>query len=255
MSPLASALVAGLAAALAWRARALRPSGAAAAALVGALVLIGAGWSGGAVLMAFFLPGSALARLWPPPPIGLDPKDERRDGWQVLANGGAPALLLVVGGQAGVLAFAAGLAAAAADTWATVAGGHSRSPPRHLLHGTRVPPGTSGGVTLRGTVGAAVGAAVVAGSAAPLVGAQGALVALAIGMGGMLLDSALGAAVQGRFRCDQCNTDSERAVHRCGAPTRPVGGVSWLTNDGVNALATSAAAGAGWVAWRWCCLP
>ncbi len=256
MSPLQAALVSGAVAVLAWRARALRPSGAAAAAAVGTVVLVATGWLGGAVLAAFFLPSSAISRLWRPPANSLDPKDDRRDLWQVLANGGVPTLAAALGGPgSGLLAFAAGLAAAAADTWATAIGAHSTAPPRHILRGHAVPPGTSGGVTLLGSAGAAVGAALVALAAVPLLGWRGAWVAFGIGIGGMLLDSALGAGLQGRFRCARCNTDSEWRVHRCGRTTLLQGGAPWLTNDGVNALATTAATAVGWAAWGWCCSP
>jgi uncharacterized membrane protein len=103
-------------------------------------------------------------------------------------------------------------------------------------------------VTVLGTLGAAVGAAVVATAAVPLVGVVGAAVAFGIGIAGMLLDSGLGAGVQGRFHCDDCNRESEWKVHRCGEATRPVGGISLLSNDGVNALASLAATAAGWAA-------
>jgi uncharacterized membrane protein len=66
----------------------------------------------------------------------------------------------------------------------------------------------------------------------------------------MLLDAALGAGVQGRFRCETCQQASERTVHRCGRPTRFLGGWAWMSNDGVNALATLAATAAGWAAGR-----
>jgi uncharacterized membrane protein len=71
-----------------------------------------------------------------------------------------------------------------------------------------------------------------------------------IGTGGMVLDSILGAALQGRFHCPVCRVDSERRTHRCGTPTVRTGGISWLTNDGVNAVTTAAGAIAGLVAWR-----
>ena len=234
--------------ALAWRAGALRLSGALAAAGVGTLTLMGAGWMGGVVLMTFFLPSAAISRLWPGQASATDPKGDRRDAWQVLANGGIPALAVAFGGPALQLAFAAGLAAAAADTWATAVGAHSPTPPRHILRGQVVLAGTSGGVTVFGTVGAAVGAALVAASAVPLIGLRGAAVALGIGMTGMLLDSALGAGVQGRFHCDRCDRQSEWAVHRCGHPTRFEGGYRLVTNDGVNALASLVATALGWAA-------
>ncbi len=251
-----AAIVSGAVSALAWRAGALRPSGGVAACAVGAAVLAAAGWPGGLILLAFFLPSSAVSRLWPAPTSSLDAKDDRRDGWQVLANGGVPAAAaLLVGPGAAPWVLAAGLSAAAADTWATAVGAHSRTPPRHLLRGVGVPPGTSGAVSLLGSAGAGAGSALVSLAAAPFLGWQGAVLVWGIGIGGMLLDSVLGAAVQGRFCCESCGVDSERRQHRCGRPTHHLGGVSWLTNDGVNALATAAATAAGWAAWAWRCSP
>lgn len=245
-------IVSAVVSAFAWRAGALRPSGGVAAGAVGTAVLAATGWPGGLILLAFFLPSSAVSRLWPAPPSAFEAKGDRRDGWQVLANGGVPAAAAVLTGPGPALwVIAAGLAAAAADTWATAVGGHSRTPPRHVLRGVVVPPGTSGGVSLLGSAGAAAGAALVALAAAPFLGSRGAAMVWMIGIAGMLFDSVLGAAVQGRFRCESCGADSERARHRCGQPTHHVGGVSWLTNDGVNALATTAATAAGWAAWAW----
>jgi uncharacterized membrane protein len=75
-----------------------------------------------------------------------------------------------------------------------------------------------------------------------------------IGFCGMLLDSWLGAAAQGRFHCPACDAPSEWRRHRCGIQTLHVGGIRGLTNDAVNGLATTAGAVAGWLAWR-CCAP
>ena len=249
---LQAALVAAAVTAAAWRAGALNRSGALAAAAVGSAILAAGGWPAGVVLLAFFLPSSAISRLWPGPTSPLDPKGDRRDARQVLANGGAPALVLALGGPAALLAFAAGLSAAAADTWATAVGAHSAIHPRHILTGRVVPPGTSGGVTALGTAGAGLGAGLVAAAAVPLVGWLGALAVVGIGMAGMVLDAVLGAGVQGKFRCDVCDQESEWKVHRCGRPTRFLGGWAWMSNDGVNAIATIAATAAGWAAWhRW----
>ncbi|HEY5939718.1 MAG TPA: DUF92 domain-containing protein, partial [Gemmatimonadales bacterium] len=77
----------------AWRARTLTPAGALAAWTVGVLVLRGTGWQGGAVLAAFFISSNLVSRVGPrSTPAGLDPKPDRRDPWQVYANGGAAAL-------------------------------------------------------------------------------------------------------------------------------------------------------------------
>ena len=168
----------------------------------------------------------------------------------MLANGGLPAfgaLLATVLGHAGLWPLATGLAAAAADTWATALGATSPTPPRHLLTRARLAPGTSGGVTWRGTLGGALGAASIGLIAAGATrGAVLPLAALVIGTSGMLLDSLLGATIQGRFHCPTCGTETERRHHRCGTRSVASGGVPWISNDVVNALATGAATAAGW---------
>ncbi len=255
--PLVLALILSLVVScLGWAARALAPGGAAVASAIGTLVLWQTGWPGAAALGAFFAGSTLVSRLAPDPASRRgEAKGSRRDGWQVLANGGAAALgalIEAVSPGAGIWLVAGSLAGAAADTWATSWGGWSRQPPRDVLSGAVVSPGTSGGVTLMGTAGSVAGAATVAG-AAVAAGAPGplGLVALVIGVAAMGLDSVLGAGAQGRFHCDRCALPTERRVHRCGTPARHVGGWSWLSNDGVNALATSIAALAGWLGWRW----
>lgn len=255
--PAVSALVAVLLSAGGWAAKALTAGGAAAATLVGFAILNGAGLPGAAVLGAFFILSSAVGR------IGLagnrapgDAKGEQRDAWQVLANGGCAALgavLARVNPGLALWVITGSLAAAGADTWATAIGARSRTPPRRLLFGHRVDPGSNGGMTVIGTVGAIVGAGLV--SIAGAVTASVPPLALwgtTIGVAGMTLDSLLGATLQGRFHCPACGVASEWNVHRCGNRTTHTGGMSWLTNDGVNALTTAAGALAGWLAWHCC---
>jgi uncharacterized protein (TIGR00297 family) len=250
---LASALVSATGAA----ARALDGAGALAAWIVGTAILTGAGWTGGAVLLVFFALSSAVSRLAPRLAMQLDPKGDRRDAWQVLANGGAAALgaLVLAGSPAALWVVTGALAVAAADTWATAIGAGSAAPPRLLMVGRTVPAGTSGGMTPRGTLGALAGAGVTAAAALPAAGLQLLAVGTTIGVIGMLLDSWLGATVQGRFHCPACDRSSEWPRHQCGARTLHRGGLPWLTNDWVNAFATAFGAWAGWLAWRWspCC--
>jgi uncharacterized protein (TIGR00297 family) len=241
----ATALALGIAL-LAWTARSLTLSGAGAAALVGSVILTHCGWAGASVLGAFFLPSTAVGRL------GRG-RGEIRTATQVLANGG-PAFLGSLGEPLapglGLWIVTASLAAAAADTWATALGTRSRREPVRFGTARRVPPGTSGGVSLLGTFGALFGAGIVAGTGA-LVLRQPDLfwTATGIGFGGMFLDSALGAWVQGRYRCPRCDASTEHRKHECGTPTVRETGWKWLDNNGVNLLTTLAAAGAGAAAW------
>jgi uncharacterized protein (TIGR00297 family) len=223
---------------------------------VGAIVLYGTGWEGGGVLAAFFVSSSLVSR-GAPRPAGLDPKSDRRDHRQVLANGGIAAAVAALGlrnPQLGIWLLTSALAAAAADTWATALGARSPVPPRLILGGGVVPPGTNGGITLLGSAGGAVGALLVAVTGALAAGVPALLpVAALVGFGGMLLDSAIGAAAQGRFRCVHCGELSEWRMHRCGRPTVHLGGLTWLDNDAVNLAAGLGAAIAGWAAWAWLC--
>jgi uncharacterized protein (TIGR00297 family) len=206
---------------------------------------VAAGWAWGALLIAFFVASSALSRFRAAQKeartIAVVAKGGERDAAQVLANGG-PFALAALGAllHPSPLWWAAGagaLAAATADTWATEIGTLVGHPPRSILTGRVVPAGTSGGVTLVGTLASLAGAAFLA----LLVAAVGwggttALATVAGGFGGALADSLLGATVQARRWCDRCDRGTERDVHDCGFPTRAAGGVPWLGNDAVNAL-------------------
>ena len=221
---------------------------------MGALVLHGTGWNGGAVLAAFFISSNLVSRVGPQRAlVQLDPKSDRRDIWQVFANGGAAAAGAVAApGELGLWLVTATLAAAAADTWATSLGTRSGMAPRLLGFGRSVPPGTSGGMTLLGSAGAAIGALIVSGTGALVSGTLAIFPAgISIGFAGMVVDSVLGAVLQGRFHCQTCDEASEWRVHRCGRPTVLRGGLRWLDNDMVNFLATAFAAGAALLSWRW----
>jgi uncharacterized protein (TIGR00297 family) len=247
----AGLFVALLIALVAHRARSLSRSGAMAAVAVGMLA-VAAGWTWGALLVAFFIASTLLSR-WGATrkearTAGIVAKGGTRDAAQVFANGGifaaaATLSLLVRPEWIGWPALGAGaLAAATSDTWATEIGTLVGGIPRSLLTGRRVPPGTSGGVTTAGTLGAMAGAAFIA-ACVMLLGwsHRVAIASLIGGIIGSTLDSVLGGTVQTRRWCDRCNLGTERTVHDCGATTRRAGGVRWLDNDVVNFL--SAAAG------------
>jgi uncharacterized membrane protein len=195
-----------------------------------------------------------ISGVFPARPSPLDPKGERRDAWQVYANGGPAALaaLTSIDMSMKLWLVTASLAAAAADTWATTVGAHSRGPTRLLGSSITVPPGTSGGVTPAGCIGAACGAMLVSAAGALAVGRPSLFAAgTLIGFFGMVLDSYAGSRWQGRFHCLHCDQPSERRVHRCGHLTERRAGVSWLSNDGVNLLGSALALAAGWASWAW----
>lgn len=255
MSLAAAATLAILLAAAGWRVEWLTRTGAVAAALVGVPVFWRLGPGGGALLAVFFVSGSALTHL-------ASRRSRRatgepgpaRDAWQVFANGGcaaAGALLVPLAPQAGWAVFTGALAAAQADTWATEVGAFARRPPRLIVSGRSVAPGTSGGVTVLGTAGGLAGGAMLS-LMALFLGVPGeiALGALIGGTLGMVVDSVLGATLQGAFYCDACDGYSERRSHGCGSATRRTRGLPWLDNDGVNLAATCFGAGVAAISLR-----
>ena len=233
-------------AAIAMKAGALRLSGALVAVLIGTLAFA-AGWTWVAVLLAFFVVTSALSA------IGAEDKRARtesviqkaggRDAWQVLANGGAFAaaayLHLKTGDTHWMIAGFGAMAAATSDSWSTEIGTLNRSVPRLITTGRPVPAGTSGGMTLIGSL-AGIGGAVFI-SLVSLLADWGWALSTCIfigGVSGSVADSLLGATVQTRRRCMECGGFTERLVHNCGGSTRVVRGIRWINNDGVNAAAT-----------------
>jgi uncharacterized protein (TIGR00297 family) len=273
MTPVLLKLLLGLGLALiiayaAWRAHSLSRQGAAAAAALGTVIfgLGGLGWA--ILLLTFFISSSVLSHLFRKRKRALDEKfskGSRRDAGQVAANGGIAggfvllSVLLPGTGQWAWPAFAAALAAANADTWATELGVLSRSTPRLITSGKQVERGTSGGVTLSGSLAALAGAALIALFA--VLFWQGQIIGLSTrllapgeqlswffiitfaGLAGSLFDSFLGATLQAIYYCPTCCKETERhPVHLCGTPTTHLRGLTWLDNDWVNTACTLAGA-------------
>jgi uncharacterized protein (TIGR00297 family) len=236
-----AALAAGVALG-AYRLRALSFDGAIAALAVGTIVVAARGWSGAAVLLAFFLPSALLTRMGRERKRSLRGTQEAapRTAWQVLANGGVATLCAVAAHGASApfnAAFAGAFAAASADTWATEIGTLARRRPVSILTFRPIETGLSGGVTLLGTCGMIAGALCVA-VVASLLQVAPLLPVAAAGIAGALLDSIVGAGLQARQWCPSCSCECETPRHYCGTPTTMRRGVRWIQNDAVNLTAT-----------------
>ena len=236
-----------------WRRKSLRPSGAIAATVVGALALR-AGYTWGAFLVLWFVWVTTWSRLGRARKAlrtaGVVEKGAERDASQVLANGGVFALAATIVCATGELNGSAALwgtsalAAAGADTVATEIGTWVGAAPRSVRTWRIVPPGTSGAVSAAGSV-AMGGSALVLATLAVALGvvpaAQWWVVAVAA-VGGAVMDTVVGAMVQARRWCPVCESATEQRRHSCGATTEPRGGWPWLGNDAVNLVCTASAA-------------
>jgi uncharacterized protein (TIGR00297 family) len=246
---IAGGVLALVVAIIARRARTLTLGGAAAATVVGTAA-IAAGWSWGLLLSSFFVSASALSTLGERRKTDLTGsvtrKGGERDAMQVLANGGlfaASALgHLFLPSPVWYAIGIGALAASTADTWSTEVGTLFGGEPVSIGSGKKVAPGTSGGVTLIGSVAGAAGALFIA-AGATLANWPVPFAAVALGgLAGSLADSFLGATLQARRWCDLCATSTERLVHGCGTATRHTGGITGFDNDWVNAVCSAVGA-------------
>jgi uncharacterized membrane protein len=137
-------------------------------------------------------------------------------------------------------AVAAGaLAASAADTWATEVGTWIGGTPRSAWNWRRVAPGTSGGMTMAGTLAMVGGAILVALVVYASRWGRGHAIAALLGvLSGAVADTVIGATLQERRRCLGCGEYTERLVHTCGSRTRVSRGIPGVGNDTVNLIAT-----------------
>jgi uncharacterized protein (TIGR00297 family) len=240
-------IFAAIIAVAAYRARSLSRSGAWGALLEGTIIFGLGGWRWAVLLLAFFISSSALTRTFARRKASLNEKFDKggqRDIGQVLANGGVASVFvglhfLFPDASWTWMAFAASLAAVNADTWATELGVLNPSMPRLITTWKPVERGTSGGISVYGTLAALGGAALIALLAALVrPGGDFWLIlgnATLGGLAGSLFDSLLGATVQAIYRCPHCSKETEKhPLHTCGTRTLQLRGWKWLNNDMVN---------------------
>lgn len=225
---LTGVLANGAIAALAFFARSIDVAGAISAVVIGAAITASLGLPGLAVMIAFFVIGSTVTKMGYKIKAarGIAQEKGGARGWRnAWANGGVPAFLALLAGLAPeglreilIVAYAASVATAAADTCSSEVGkAYGR---RTFLITTfrPVPPGTEGAVSLEGTLGGLAGGFVVAavGASLGLYGWPAAAVVGVAGLLGSLAESVIGTVAERR---------------------------GWLDNDQLNALNTAIGAG------------
>lgn len=250
-----AAVLAFLAAGAAYVFKMLTLRGATAAFFLGFVTFGLGGLEWALVLLTFFFTSSLLSLLFRKRKRAAEKmyaKGGRRDASQVLANGGLAGIAVIMhtlfpGSILPWLVFCAALAAANADTWATELGVLNRRPPILITNGKTVEAGTSGAVSLAGTLAALAGSALIGLLCWQLV-PSGALIPFGFwmvalsGLIGSLVDSILGATLQAIYYCPICRKETEKHPrHGCGSETTLLRGKPWINNEVVNVVCTLSA--------------
>jgi uncharacterized protein (TIGR00297 family) len=210
--PLTATLGAALAsnvlvAAAGYAARTVSVAGAITGAVIGTVVFASLGWRGWALLLVTFVAASLASRagLARKQRLGIaESRDGRRGPGNAIANTGVAAIAALLAGldvHAGAarLAFAAALATAGSDTIASEIGKAAGRRTFSITTLRPVPPGTSGAMSLEGTLAGLAGALALAAAGAALgIVPWVALAPIVIGAtAGSLLESWLGATLEG----------------------------------------------------------
>lgn len=225
-----------------FRLHALTIGGAVIAFLIGISIGFSFQFSGLFMLGVFFLTSSFMSLL-KKQPNDIVQKGERRDAIQVLANGGPGcifsllALIFPEYKEQFLHAFIASLAIANGDTWASELGAYSTKNPIHVFSLKRVPKGTSGAISLIGTISGIFGSMIIAGFGylLQLISLSTIWMITIIGCLGLFIDTFLGATFQAKYYCQKCQIQTERKTH-CETETIHVKGLKLMNNDVVNFL-------------------
>lgn len=237
-------------------------SGLIAGFVVGYLIWVFGGWTWFIVVLSFHLSAAFFTKFKykRKEKEGLAQEKGGARGWpNVFANGGFPTICAVLNGifilalitgfsDLFLFGFIGGVATMTADTIATETGLLSKTNPRLVTNLSKeVEPGTSGGITILGELGALIGCVIIGGIAWLLAGFgllpsaftfQLVFVAIISGMLGCLVDSIFGATIQGIFQCNVCHKITEKAKH-CGEKSKHLHGVKFFENNTVNFVAAT----------------
>lgn len=225
--------------------RFLSASGSVGTFLLATIIFGVGGWQWTIPILTFFIFSSLLSKFGKRKKAEFQlmfEKTDMRDAGQVVANGGVAGILMLCWylfpqNNLWYLVYLASLAAVNADTWGTEIGLLAKGSPRSIISLRKVETGTSGGVSLPGFAGGALGALLLALSGGFWIRGSATTFAFIIivlsGIVGALVDSLLGATVQAQYRCRVCGKITERTLH-CETSSILVRGIRWIDNDVVN---------------------
>lgn len=166
-------------------------------------------------------------------------EDTNRNIIQVFANGGIPLVICILGflypNQYSFPMFLASISAAMSDTWGTEFGKLSKVKPISIINFKSVDHGTSGGITIIGTLGSIIGASTLGIMTYLITNTRIEIIYYIIicGFLSSLFDSILGDTIQGKYE-----TDIGQYVESKSHNTKLTSGFSYVNNSMVNFLST-----------------
>jgi uncharacterized protein (TIGR00297 family) len=210
--------------------------------IMGSLLFGFGGWQYALPILLFFMTSSFLSKVGKGRKAAAElmyQKSNRRDFYQVLANGGIPTLIFIIillSGEDYLYAvYLISIAAANADTWATELGIFSKRAPFLIINFKRVKAGTSGAISFVGSISSLLGSAIIVLSGFIFIpfSLDSFMVLSVSGYLGSIIDSILGAAWQAQYKCISCSKLTENKLH-CNQEAMLIKGIPWLDNDLVN---------------------
>ena len=237
----------GVIALIAYAAKSLTGGGAIGAFFMGLVILWSLGSAGFLLLLLFFISCTVVGKISKKLRSSqkgevAEKKGHTRDLMQVLANGLMATIAALFWSvsleiKASIM-FGAAVAEATSDTFAGEIGRLSKRKPVSILNFRQVPVGLSGGITPLGLLAAFLSSA--------LIGlcwylwfvdspVTGAILVSTTGFAGCILDSVLGAGVQGIYYDPKSKQFSE-AKEKDGRQLELSRGIRWVDNDVVNLM-------------------
>lgn len=206
-----------------------------------------------AIMVAFFVSASVITKFKHLDKDFLKDINEKnggRDYGQVFANGGLGLcyafLFYITKSEPFLIAYTAAFASANSDTWSSELGVLSKSSPWSIITFKRAERGMSGAVSLLGLFAAGFGSFFI--SSVFFLGyivfygwrAELPYYFILIGISGILgslIDSYLGALIQGKYKCVVCGKTTEKKQHH-GKKTIKIKGFEIVNNDVVNFISS-----------------